>query len=614
MVPRLNIPRSKQINKMDKKKEKFNQKNFIFGIAAGFAVVFLVSVMLSQPPVVGPGPIISDPSNYTPSGDKTDDWVYSGPSWADEGLWGGVQKSLAAPNVAYSAGMAMEDSIGFSVGGAKDINNFRDNIENDYLPVPSDVTYEGLFYDYYFDTGQGSSCNKLFCPSYTYAISKDPFSEDEEYYLSVGLNSNMKESDFERKKLNLVVVLDISGSMSSSFNRYYYDQFGNQQTREGNDEDWSKSKMQVANEAIVALMDHLNDDDRFGVVLFDDSSYLAKPLTYVGNTDMDSVADHVLEITPQGGTYMEAGIKQGTELFRELIAIDKTEYENRIIFLTDAMPNIGDTSEEGLLGMTKKNADDGIYLTFIGIGVDFNTELTEAITKIRGANYYSVHSNSEFKERMDDGFDYMVTPLVFDLELKLDARGYEIMKVYGSPEADEATGEIMKVNTLFPSKTEGGETKGGVVLLKLRKFSGDAELTLSASYEDREGKTEKDSQDIRMGDESAEYFENSGIRKAIVLSRYADLAINWMADEHDAYDKHISVKPSVTRDIGIICPPGPDYYLGKWERQSVPLSVSSEYRELFADFASYFESEMNAMGDDTMRQELDILDKLSTYS
>ena len=94
------------------------------------------------------------------------------------------------------------------------------------------ITYEGLFYDYYFDTGKAQACEKLFCPSYTYAISKDPISEKDDYYLAVGLNSNIKESDFERKKLNLVVVLDMSGSMSSQFNKYYYDQFGNQIERE----------------------------------------------------------------------------------------------------------------------------------------------------------------------------------------------------------------------------------------------------------------------------------------------------------------------------------------------------------------------------------------------
>ena len=49
------------------------------------------------------------------------------------------------------------------------------------------------------------------------------------------------------------------------------------------------------------------------------------------------------------------------------------------------MPNIGSISKDGLLGMTKANADNKIYTTFIGIGVDFNTELIDHITKIRGA-------------------------------------------------------------------------------------------------------------------------------------------------------------------------------------------------------------------------------------
>ena len=41
-----------------------------------------------------------------------------------------------------------------------------------------------------------------------------------EYYITVGLNSNIKESDFQRKKLNLVIVLDVSGSMDSKFSSY----------------------------------------------------------------------------------------------------------------------------------------------------------------------------------------------------------------------------------------------------------------------------------------------------------------------------------------------------------------------------------------------------------
>jgi hypothetical protein len=41
----------------------------------------------------------------------------------------------------------------------------------------------------------------------------------------VGLDSGIKVEDFKRKKLNLIILLDVSGSMSSPFDTYYYDQF-----------------------------------------------------------------------------------------------------------------------------------------------------------------------------------------------------------------------------------------------------------------------------------------------------------------------------------------------------------------------------------------------------
>ena len=53
---------------------------------------------------------------------------------------------------------------------------------------------------------------------------------------------------------------------------------------------------------------------------------------------------------------------------------------------------------------------------------------------------------------MGEEFEFMVTPLVFDLELNVDSKDFEIAKIYGSDSANEETGNIMKVNTLFPSK------------------------------------------------------------------------------------------------------------------------------------------------------------------
>ena len=101
-------------------------------------------------------------------------------------------------------------------------------------------------------------------------------------------------------------------------------------------------------------------------------------------------------------------------------------------------------------------------------------------------------SAKEFEKRLLEEFDYLVNPLVFDLSLKLSNEAvrpeensstkehcyYEIEKVkllllhlmvvcwrrdtkqvYGSPEADTATGELMQVSTLFPSPMKNEQTK-----------------------------------------------------------------------------------------------------------------------------------------------------------
>ncbi|MFH1403388.1 MAG: VWA domain-containing protein [Candidatus Altiarchaeota archaeon] len=567
-------------------------------------------------------------TTVTTASGRIDDWQYD-PNQAgydyqvkSSSSGGGLIQRAAnylgggVPMMEASKFAGAPSDLGFSVGGAKDVNNFRENIENDYLPLPTDITYEGLYYDYYFDTGKTEECGKLFCPSYSSAVSNDPFSGKPDYYLQVGLNSGLKKEDFSRKKLNLVIVLDISGSMSSSFNRYYYDRFGRRiENKEMAEEETGKSKMEVATESIVALIDHLDDDDRLGIVLFDNYGYLAKPMNRVGDIDVNTLKGHILELSPQGGTHMSAGMKLGTDQFSELLDVDQAEYENRIIFLTDAMPNIGDTTEEGLLGITEKNSKNRLYSTFIGIGVDFNTELIEYITKIRGANYYSVHSSKQFKERMDDQFEYMVTPLVFNLKLELEADGYEILKVYGSPEADEATGEIMKVNTLFPSETKDGETKGGIIVLKLRKTAEDAKIRLRASYEDREGNKDYDEKTITFEDKSPDHYGNDGLRKGILLARYADLMKNWINDERGNLDKPkpIPLRPVYEyHKVGIMCPPRVE--LGEWERQSVSLRVSKAYMDLFDEFQDYFEDEMDELDDETLEQEVDVLEKLAEYS
>ncbi len=591
----------------------------MLGVAAAFAVSLLVASMIGCQKGQ-----IEEQQEKPEQVKKVDDWQYELKPYREKkgqavsammkrrGFGGGRVTASSAASSRGGVGRAKKE-LGFAVGGAKDVNNMRDNVENGYLPLPSDITCEGLFYDYYFDTGKRGRAEHLFEPSYSRAVSPDPISREPERYLTVGLNSNLTEEAFERKDLDLVIVMDVSGSMNAPFDEYYYD---GGKKKELAREQREKSKIQVAREAVRGLMDHLRPNDRLGIVVFNKRAILAKPLRKVRRTDMTAIRGHLDELQAGGGTKMSAGMEMATELYSKLEDPDPTKREQRIIFLTDAMPNLGRTRKESLGNMFKKNAKNKIYTTFIGVGVDFNTKLVEAINKARGANHYSVHSPQQFKNRMDRNFEFMVTPLVFNLQLQLDAKGYRIEKVYGSPEADESTGELMKVKTLFPSRTKEGKTKGGVVLLKLRQTDAEEDrIVLTASYEDRSGETFNVTREVNFPAGKKEFYDNTGIRKAILLSRYAEMLRNWTTDEREALKDDEPVHPVITRKTGIIpCPPERPRRLGQWERKSVRLQVSDTYRKFFKGFLHYMQSEMEALGDENLEQEVKILQKLVNWS
>jgi len=503
--------------------------------------------------------------------------------------------------------------LGLAVGGAKDTNNFLANIENGYLPKLDSITYEGQFYNHYFDTGLGGKeCKELFCPSYSSAKRKNIFSKDEEYFLSVGLNSGIDTKDFKRKKLNLVVVLDISGSMGATFDSYYYDKNGN---KIENKDKTKKKKIKIATEAIVAMLSHLKNDDRVGIVLFDNRAYRAKPLRLVGMSDKEAIRDHILALREQGGTDWSAGYAEALKLFDTINNVNK-DYENRIVFLTDAMPNSGELRKDKLFGMAKKASKRGIHTTFIGIGVDFNNDLVEYVSKTKGANYFSVHSSSEFKKLLDKEFDYMVTPLVYDLVLKLDSSKYKIDAVYGSPDAKIATGEIMKVNTLFPSATENGKTKGGIILLKLKKVGeGSDDIKLKVSYSDVNGKKFSNAQTVELNHKKNEYYDNSGIQKAILISDFVTIMKNWLIDARAGCNDNVKwiMQDYVTvmKRCMMFPPKRPIYPTVKtWERKSCKLKVSDGYKKLFQVFRQHYVSQMQKLNDKSLQKELDILDRL----
>ncbi len=47
-----------------------------------------------------------------------------------------------------------------------------------------------------------------------------------------------------------------------------------------------------------------------------------------------------------------------------------------------------------------------MYVSVIGIGIDFNSALTETLVKNEGCNYYCITKNKEMRETIVDDFHY----------------------------------------------------------------------------------------------------------------------------------------------------------------------------------------------------------------
>ncbi|MBU1108892.1 MAG: VWA domain-containing protein [Candidatus Riflebacteria bacterium] len=508
----------------------------------------------------------------------------------------GILAAISIPN--FRKARQGRPRLGFAVGGAMDSVNFRENIDKGYLPLASAITTEGIYNEYYFDTGmvKDEEATQLFYPTYTTAVSRNPLTGELENYVSVGLNSNLSESEFKRRKLNLVVVLDISGSMASKFNNYYY---GGQKpaanANQSQNKDWSM--LQIAAENISNMLEHLNEDDSFSLVLFDDTVATPFALQKISDNYKNNLRNYVKKLTPKGSTNMEIGIEAAINQYKNYKTASDSEYENRIIFLTDAMPNTGRTSSNDLLSLAEGAAANRIHSTFIGIGLAFNAELINRIAKVQGANYFSVQSADDFKERMDDNFKYMVCPLVYNLSLKMISTGYQIEKVYGSPDSNVATGELMKVSCLFPSPVnEDNETKGGLILLRLKKIGNTGDLKLVVNYEMNDGFACSSEAKVAFEATENESYYNTGIRKGILLARYVEAMNNWISSERrtgsEMYGRHREV----------------------WENESVKLVASDENRAMLRSFKTYLASETVQINDQSLNREITLIDKILSSS
>lgn len=305
-----------------------------------------------------------------------------------------------------------------------------------YRPNHTSFAIEGLMKPHFFPLSKTST--QFLCePVCSFARLKDPFTEEKEEFISVGLIGS-EDGKRHRNDLNLVVVLDISGSMDSPFN-----ELSKNKSSESISNNYSvkrSSKLDIAKKCLEKIYKNLKEHERFGLVLFDSHAYISQPLRTVKDIDSASLLKKISEISTKGSTNLYAGMQAGIEMLTEQISDDESlgtkkpeniPTNNRLLFLTglqcffcqrisehdinlfffeiDGLPNTGGEFED-MHALTLKAASKktSIFTTFIGLGIDFGSDLVSRLTKIRGANYFTVDAEESFQKLLLEDFNYMV--------------------------------------------------------------------------------------------------------------------------------------------------------------------------------------------------------------
>jgi len=331
-------------------------------------------------------------------------------------------------------------------GGAQDIKHFRSIAEDVGMPRPESLTAEGLMGEHDLTLPASKACTQLFCLVGEAMPAALP-GRDDRLFVGLGFASNIDAAKWRRAPVDLIAVIDKSGSMSGE-------------------------PLALVRASLRRIVDQMRDGDRLGIVLYGDTAavYLT-PTDYAGNRE--ALLKAIDGIESAGSTFMEAGLKVGYETaFAEA---QRFTGNTRMMLFTDEQPNVGRTDAESFMTMAGDASKRGIGLTTIGVGVQFDASLATKVSSVRGGNLFFIANDADVKTVFDGQFDTMVSELAHDLKMTLTpAAGYRVSGVFGVPDGVmEQTPEgaiSITVPTVFLS------TNGGGIFATLAKSESHANL------------------------------------------------------------------------------------------------------------------------------------------
>ena len=200
------------------------------------------------------------------------------------------------------------------------------------------------------------------------------------------------EENLQLLSKNIVFVIDISGSMGGR-------------------------KMEQTRDAMNSILDQLNPDDQFMMLLFDDGieywPSVREPISAsVGHISQAKIfADE--KLNARGGTGINSALVEACRIVRQ---INSVRGKDMILFLTDGQPTSGETDPAVIIRNVMEACGRSSVFS-LGFGFDLNYELLESLAYRTRGSVKRIYEDVDSAVQLIDFFRQISRPLLYDINI-----------------------------------------------------------------------------------------------------------------------------------------------------------------------------------------------------
>ncbi|QDE32094.1 vWA domain-containing protein [Shewanella polaris] len=265
-------------------------------------------------------------------------------------------------------------------------------INQGQLPAKNTVRVEELvnYFSYSYpaptSTEQPFSVNTELAPS--------PYNADTQL-LRIGIKGFDVAAD-QLGASNLVLLLDVSGSMSSI------------------------DKLPLLKQAMLMLSQQLSAHDKVSIVVYAGASGVV--LDGVAGNNFTAIKTALNQLNAQGGTNGSQGIQLAYQLAQKHFIANGS---NRVILATDGDFNLGMTDHQQLVDYVASQSKNGIGLSTLGFGLgsgtaSYNDHLLEQLSNKANGQYAFIDTLNEARKVLVDQLSATLLTIAHDVKVQIE--------------------------------------------------------------------------------------------------------------------------------------------------------------------------------------------------